>query len=85
MAEHGSIDFDDPDTPWAARAVNQVRYNDDGSWTVVVAHRDPAHPNWVSPQGHRQGRIWGRWFLPSDTPQPLRTRVVPVDESAWGR
>jgi len=58
----------------------QVRYADDGSWTVVVASEDPGHPNWVSTQGHRSGRIWLRWFLPSETPSALRTRVVAVDE-----
>ena len=30
----------------------QVRYEDDGSWTIVVSSSDPGHPNWVSTQGH---------------------------------
>jgi hypothetical protein len=38
----------------------QVRYEPDGSWTIVVAHRDSGHPNWVSPAGHSRGRIWFR-------------------------
>ncbi|MCU1463992.1 MAG: hypothetical protein JWO37_4067 [Acidimicrobiales bacterium] len=54
---------------------SQVEYEDDGSWTIVVAHRDPGHPNWVSTQGHRRGRIWFRWFLPSATPARPTTRV----------
>jgi hypothetical protein len=58
----------------------QAAYNDDGSWTIVVAHRDPGHPNWVSTAGHPRGRIWLRWFLPSATPEPPLARVVPVDE-----
>ena len=45
-----------------------MQYADDGSWTIVVAHRDPGHPNWVSPAGHPRGRIWFRWFYPSETP-----------------
>ncbi len=60
----------------------QAEYNEDGSWTVVVAHSDPSHPNWISPQGHRSGRIWLRWFLPEATPEPLRTRVVKLSEVA---
>jgi hypothetical protein len=55
-------------------------YEPDGSWKIVVAERDPGHPNWVSTQGHPTGRIWFRWFLPDATPEPLATRVVPVDK-----
>jgi hypothetical protein len=58
----------------------QVRYEPDGSWRVVVAHRDPGHPNWVSTAGHPRGRIWFRWFHPEETPARPTTRVVPVDE-----
>jgi hypothetical protein len=54
----------------------QVRYEDDGSWTVVVAQRDPGHPNWVSTAGHERGLIWFRWFLPAQTPDPIDARVV---------
>ena len=58
----------------------QVRYEDDGSWTIVVSPRDPGVPNWVSPAGRRRGRIWFRWFLPAETPQPLEAQVVPIAE-----
>lgn len=57
----------------------QVAYEPDGSWRIVIAGRDPGHPNWVSTQGHPTGRIWFRWFLPSATPERPTTRVVPVD------
>jgi hypothetical protein len=56
----------------------QVAYNDDGSWTIVVAHRNPGHPNWVSTAGHPRGRIWFRWFYPSSTPVRPTTRVQRV-------
>jgi hypothetical protein len=56
--------------------VGQVVYEKDGSWTIVVAAKDPGHPNWVSTAGHGQGTIWFRWFLPSETPAPLMTNVV---------
>jgi hypothetical protein len=56
----------------------QVRYEPDGSWTIVVAARDPGVPNWVSTADHPRGRIWFRWFLPQETPRPLATEVVPV-------
>jgi hypothetical protein len=60
---------------------SQTVYNDDRSWTLVVAHRDPGHPNWISTQGHRRGRIWARWFLPVETPAPLKTRVVKLGDT----
>jgi hypothetical protein len=54
----------------------QVKYEDDGSWTIVIAKQDPGHPNWVSTQGHDRGLIWFRWFLPAETPDPIAVRVV---------
>jgi hypothetical protein len=56
----------------------QVTYEPDGSWTIVVSQRDPSHPNWVTTAGHPRGRIWFRWFLPSETPSRPQTRVVGV-------
>lgn len=58
----------------------QVAYEGDGSWRIVVAAHDPGHPNWVSTAGHPQGRIWFRWFLPAETPSRPTTKVVPISE-----
>ncbi len=33
----------------------------DGSLRVVVAHRDPGHPNWLETAGHRHGTLGVRW------------------------
>ncbi len=54
----------------------QVVYEDDGSWTIVVAARDPGHANWVSTAGHPRGLLWFRWFHPSATPDRPTTQVV---------
>ena len=56
----------------------QVAYEPDGSWTIVVSARRPRHPNWVSTAGHTSGRIWFRWFLPSETPDQPAVDVVLV-------
>jgi Protein of unknown function (DUF1214) len=56
----------------------QVRYEPDGSWTIVVAATDPGHPNWVSTAGHRRGRIWFRWFLPEAVPDQPTVELMPV-------
>ena len=58
----------------------QISYEPDGSWTIVVAHHDPGHPNWVSTAGHPRGRIWFRWFYPVETPARPTTRVVKVTQ-----
>jgi hypothetical protein len=64
---------------WAYERVtingHQLAVEADGSWVIVVAPRDPGHPNWVSTQGHRSGKIWFRWFLPEETPHPVRCEV----------
>ena len=54
----------------------QVHYEDDGSWTIVVAGRDPGHANWLSTAGHPRGLLWFRWFHPSATPERPTTEVV---------
>lgn len=59
---------------------HQVEYNADGSWTIVIAARDPGHPNWVRTQGHNAGILWARWFLPVETPETPTTRVVKVGD-----
>lgn len=57
---------------------DQIAYEDDGSWTIVVANSDPDHPNWVSAQGHDRGRIWFRWFHPVSTPGEISAQLVPL-------
>jgi hypothetical protein len=58
----------------------QVWYEPDGSWEIAIAPRDPGHPNWVSTQGHRIGKIWFRWFLPVETPAQPQVRLRKVDQ-----
>jgi len=55
---------------------SQITYDDDGSWTIVVASTDPGRANWISTQGHEHGLIWFRWFLPDATPERPTTSVV---------
>jgi hypothetical protein len=57
----------------------EVEYESDGSWIIVISARRPSHPNWVSTAGHRSGRIWFRWFLPTATPEQPQVEVLPVD------
>jgi len=59
----------------------QVQYEADGSWKIVIAPRDPGHPNWVSTAGHHRGWVWFRWFLPDETPERPRSEVVELAPS----
>ncbi|HXQ61579.1 MAG TPA: DUF1214 domain-containing protein [Acidimicrobiales bacterium] len=54
----------------------QIAYEPDGSWRLLVAPRDPGHPNWISTAGHHRGRIWFRWFLPDRTPPRPTARLA---------
>jgi len=53
----------------------QAVYEPDGSWRLVVAARDPGHPNWLSTAGHTKGVLFFRWFLAADTPATPVARV----------
>ena len=52
-------------------------YNDDGSWTLVIAHRDPGerYPNWMDTAGHEHGTMGVRWVRADALPEP-ECRVV---------
>jgi len=53
----------------------QATYETDGSWRLVIATRDPGHPNWLSTAGHRRGVVFFRWFLASELPPTPTARV----------
>lgn len=50
----------------------QTRVDPDGSFRIVIAHRDPGVPNWLDTEGRPFGMVFWRYFLPVgdiDTPQ----------------
>jgi Protein of unknown function (DUF1214) len=60
----------------------QTRLEPDGSFRMVIAHRDPGVPNWLDSEGRPFGMVFWRYFLPEgevDTPQ---AKVVPFAEIA---
>ena len=56
-----------------------ARCNAEGMVRIVVAHRDPGQPNWISTAGHHCGTMTLRWIRAESRPQP-KTRVVRLDE-----
>jgi hypothetical protein len=52
----------------------------DGSFRVVLAHRNPGVPNWIETAGHREGIVFCRWLQAEAPPeQPTSTVVRLVD------
>ncbi|MEM8606977.1 MAG: DUF1214 domain-containing protein [Myxococcota bacterium] len=56
-----------------------AKYNDDGSFRLIVAHENPGMPNWIETAGHHHGTMALRWVRTDDHPQP-KTRVVKLAE-----
>jgi hypothetical protein len=53
-------------------------YEKDGSVKIVVAHKDPGCPNWLTTAGHPCGTMLFRWVKADSHPQP-KTRVVKTE------
>ncbi len=57
----------------------QIRYEDDGSFKIVVAHRDPGVPNWIDAAGLTSGMIFWRFLLPEELAPNIETELVDID------
>ncbi|MBW1886209.1 MAG: DUF1214 domain-containing protein, partial [Deltaproteobacteria bacterium] len=72
--------------PYRRRRVSlnrrQVASEDDGSFRIVVAHRDPGLPNWIDAAGARTGTIFWRFQLSEDSIPPLSAELVPLQRVA---
>jgi hypothetical protein len=60
----------------------QIVLEPDGSYRIVIAHRDPGVPNWLDTEGHTEGIIFWRFLLPAVTREKPRCTVVPFSEVA---
>ena len=58
-----------------SRNHTQIQTDADGRFEVVLAHRDPGHPNWIDTAGHHAGYLLARALLP-DEEIPLPTIEV---------
>lgn len=55
---------------------NQLAYEDDGSFRIVLAHEDPGQGNWLDTEGRVSGLIYWRYLLPREAPQAITTRLL---------
>ena len=56
----------------------QTRCEKDGSFRMVVAHRDPGVLNWIDAAGLPTGMIFWRFLLPEENVPPIETELVDV-------
>ena len=75
--------LESPDYRYRQVALNdsQVVLNDDGSFRVVLAARNPGVPNWLDTAGHDEGQIVLRALLAKE-PLDVRFRVVRLADLA---
>lgn len=52
-----------------------AEYEDDGSVTLYVTHKDPGVRNWIDTAGHLNGTMCWRWIGTDDHPE-LETKVI---------
>ncbi len=54
----------------------QIELEKDGSYRIVIAHKDPGVPNWLSTEGRPNGTIYWRFLLPEGELETPKTSVV---------
>ena len=60
----------------------QVHYEDDGSFRIVIAHEDPGVPNWLDTEGRPRGQAYWRYVFPVEDPEAPKTKVVKASSLA---
>ena len=60
----------------------QMKLGPDGSFRIVIAHRDPGVPNWLDTDGRPFGTIFWRFLLPQEEPERPRTQVMALADVA---
>src|SRR5262249_13951846 len=62
----------------------QATLGADGSFRVVLAHRDPGVPNWISTAGRREGLVFCRWLQADELPPQPTSEVMTLDSLRRG-
>ena len=57
---------------------NQAVVESDGSVKILVAARDPGHPNWLQTGGRRSGSLFWRFLLTESAPGMIESKRVPL-------
>lgn len=62
----------------------QTTLEEDGSFRMVLAHRDPGVPNWMDTMGRPFGMVYWRFVLPEGEVVTPKASVVPFESLASG-
>jgi hypothetical protein len=57
-----------------------TEFRGDGSFRMVIAHRDPGVANWLDTEGRESGHVFWRFFLPEGPIETPRGEVVRLSE-----
>ena len=60
----------------------QTKLEADGSYRIVIAHRDPGVPNWIDTEGRAFSMVFWRFMLPEGEIETPEARVVPISQLA---
>ncbi|HEB88059.1 MAG TPA: DUF1214 domain-containing protein [Deltaproteobacteria bacterium] len=58
----------------------QIEYEEDGSFRIVIAHEDPGIPNWLDTEGRRRGNVYWRYVFPVSPPERPNAEVVKLSK-----
>ena len=61
---------------------SQIQLEPDGTYRIVIAHKDPGVANWLDCEGHPTGTIFWRFLLPETDPTRTECQVLPIGEVA---
>jgi hypothetical protein len=61
---------------------SQIHLEPDGTYRIVIAHKDPGVPNWLDCEGHHTGTIFWRFLLPETDPTRTECEVLPIGDVA---
>jgi hypothetical protein len=60
----------------------QTTLEADGSFRMVIAHKDPGVPNWLDTEGRPRGFIFWRFLMPEGEIEPVGAEVVKLSALA---
>lgn len=58
----------------------QTKLEPDGTYRIVIAHRDPGVPNWIDTEGRAFSMIFWRFMLPEGDIETPQAKVVRISE-----
>ena len=58
----------------------QMKFDANGRFRAVIAHKDPGLPNWLDPAGHRIGFVFNRWLVTEKLPDKPTAKLVKLNE-----